>query len=88
MTIARTIFTIMPEVMVLSISPNAFSIERIIANLELNKRKVTRIQFLLGNFTCESVVIFNQECHIFNLEVLRWLQHYNLDLVEHFLYII
>jgi hypothetical protein len=31
MTIARKMFTIMPEVMVLSMNPKVFSIERIIA---------------------------------------------------------
>ena len=85
MTIARTIFTIMPKVIELSITPKVFSIERINARWLFKKEEVTRIQFLLRNFPCESVVILNKECRIFDLEVLRWLHHYNLYLVELFL---
>ena len=45
MTIARTMFTIMPEVMVLSMKPKVFSIERIIANDNYIKRKLLEFSF-------------------------------------------
>ena len=68
--------------------PKVLYTERISARLKLKIQKVIRIEFLLKNFSYECVVILNQEYFLIHLDIIRWLQHYQLDLVELFLYIL
>jgi len=87
-TKARTMFTMTPEVMVLSIKLKPFSMARMRAISEWKCCNLTWVQFLLRYLSCESVVVFDLEGPFLDLEVLGRLHQNDLDFIQFFLKII